>query len=58
MSESYATIRYAVSHDRVATVTLDRPEMLNAFDRTRTDAPIGMAEVDRDALPRRAPRLW
>jgi len=29
----FETITYAVSDDRVATVTLNRPEVLNAFDR-------------------------
>jgi len=33
MSSSYTTIRYETSADRVATITLDRPEVLNAFDR-------------------------
>jgi enoyl-CoA hydratase/carnithine racemase len=33
MSE-FTTIRYETSPDRVATITLDRPEVLNAFDRT------------------------
>ncbi len=32
-SNDYQTIRYEVSDDRVATITLDRPEALNAFDR-------------------------
>jgi enoyl-CoA hydratase/carnithine racemase len=30
----FTTIRYETSADRVATITLDRPEVLNAFDRT------------------------
>ena len=29
----YATIRYETTPDHVATITLDRPEVLNAFDR-------------------------
>lgn len=29
----YSTIRYETTPDRVATITLDRPEVLNAFDR-------------------------
>jgi enoyl-CoA hydratase/carnithine racemase len=33
MSRSYETIRYETTPDRVATVTLDRPQVLNAFDR-------------------------
>lgn len=33
MSEAFQTITYAVSDDRVATITLNRPEALNAFDR-------------------------
>ena len=32
-SPSFETIRYETSPDRVATITLDRPEVLNAFDR-------------------------
>jgi enoyl-CoA hydratase/carnithine racemase len=44
MSE-YATIRYETSTDRVATITLDRPEALNAFDRR-------MCEEVRDAWRR------
>jgi enoyl-CoA hydratase/carnithine racemase len=34
MSGGYRTIRYETTPDRVATITLDRPEALNAFDRT------------------------
>jgi enoyl-CoA hydratase/carnithine racemase len=30
---NFATIRYEVAPDKVATITLDRPEVLNAFDR-------------------------
>ena len=30
---SFTTIRYETSADHVATITLDRPEVLNAFDR-------------------------
>jgi enoyl-CoA hydratase/carnithine racemase len=33
MTETYDTIIYEVSDDRVATITLNRPEVLNAFDR-------------------------
>ena len=33
MSEPFGTIRYETTPDRVATITLDRPEALNAFDR-------------------------
>ncbi len=33
MTPTYQTIRYETSADRVATITLDRPEVLNAFDR-------------------------
>jgi enoyl-CoA hydratase/carnithine racemase len=33
MSEAYTTIRYETTPDHVATITLDRPEALNAFDR-------------------------
>jgi enoyl-CoA hydratase/carnithine racemase len=33
MSGDYTTIRYETTPDRVATITLDRPEALNAFDR-------------------------
>ena len=29
----FETILYEVSEDRVATITLNRPEVLNAFDR-------------------------
>jgi enoyl-CoA hydratase/carnithine racemase len=31
--ESFTTIEYETSTDRVATITLNRPEVLNAFDR-------------------------
>jgi enoyl-CoA hydratase/carnithine racemase len=34
VSQPFETILYAVSDDRVATITLNRPEALNAFDRT------------------------
>ena len=33
MSTTYSTIRYETTPDRVATITLDRPHALNAFDR-------------------------
>jgi enoyl-CoA hydratase/carnithine racemase len=33
VTTGYTTIRYEVAPDRVATITLDRPEVLNAFDR-------------------------
>jgi enoyl-CoA hydratase/carnithine racemase len=33
MKRSYNTIGYETSADRVATITLNRPEVLNAFDR-------------------------
>jgi len=33
MNDDYTTIRFETSPDRVATITLDRPEVLNAFDR-------------------------
>jgi len=33
MSDPFATILYSVSADRVATITLNRPDVLNAFDR-------------------------
>ncbi len=42
VSTGYSTIRYETSPDKVATITLDRPEVLNAFDRT-------MCEEMRDA---------
>jgi enoyl-CoA hydratase/carnithine racemase len=45
MSEPYSTIQYETSSDRVATITLDRPEALNAFDRQ-------MCEELRDAWHR------
>ena len=31
---NFTTIRYETSDDHVATITLDRPDVLNAFDRT------------------------
>lgn len=34
MSGGFETILYEVSDDRVATITLNRPEVMNAFDRT------------------------
>lgn len=33
MSQDFETILYEVSDDRVATITLDRPEVMNAFNR-------------------------
>lgn len=33
MSADFETIQYSVSTDKVATITLNRPEALNAFDR-------------------------
>ena len=33
MTTAYSTIRYETTPDLVATITLDRPEALNAFDR-------------------------
>jgi enoyl-CoA hydratase/carnithine racemase len=42
---SYETIRYETSADHVATITLDRPDVLNAFDRR-------MCEEMRDAWRR------
>lgn len=44
MSEKpvFETIRYDTSVDRVATITLDRPEVLNAFDRQMCEE-IGIA---------------
>jgi enoyl-CoA hydratase/carnithine racemase len=33
MSESFSTIEYETSSDNVATITLNRPDVLNAFDR-------------------------
>lgn len=33
MTETFETITYEVSADRVATITLNRPEVLNAFNR-------------------------
>jgi enoyl-CoA hydratase/carnithine racemase len=42
MKGSSSTIRYETSADRVATITLDRPAVLNAFDRQ-------MCEEVRDA---------
>jgi len=45
VTNGYQTIRYQVAPDRVATITLDRPEALNAFDRQ-------MCEEMRDAWRR------
>jgi len=47
MTADYTTIRYETSPDRVATITLDRPDALNAFDRT-------MCEEIRSATARSA----
>jgi len=44
-AEEYATILYETSPDHVATITLDRPDALNAFDRQ-------MCEELRDAWRR------
>jgi len=43
--DQYQTIRYEVTPDQVATITLNRPEVLNAFDRL-------MCEELRDAWRR------
>jgi enoyl-CoA hydratase/carnithine racemase len=45
VAHEYQTIRYGVTPDRVATITLSRPEVLNAFDRQ-------MCEEMRDAWRR------
>jgi enoyl-CoA hydratase/carnithine racemase len=45
MSEPYSTIDYETTPDHVATITLDRPDALNAFDRQ-------MCEEIRDAWHR------
>jgi enoyl-CoA hydratase/carnithine racemase len=45
VSASYSTILFETSGDAVATITLDRPEVLNAFDRR-------MCEEMRDAWRR------
>jgi enoyl-CoA hydratase/carnithine racemase len=45
MTATYSTIQYERTPDRVATITLDRPEVLNAFDRQ-------MCEEVRDAWHR------
>jgi enoyl-CoA hydratase/carnithine racemase len=45
MTEPYTAIRYDRADDGVATITLDRPEVLNAFDRR-------MCEEIRDAWRR------
>jgi enoyl-CoA hydratase/carnithine racemase len=45
MSASYETLLYEVADDHVATITLNRPEVLNAFDRQ-------MCEEVRDAWSR------
>ncbi|WP_436791251.1 enoyl-CoA hydratase/isomerase family protein [Yinghuangia sp. YIM S10712] len=45
MTAAYSTIKYETTPDRVATITLHRPEALNAFDRR-------MCEEIRDAWHR------
>lgn len=45
MTAAYSTITYETTPDRVATITLQRPEVLNAFDRR-------MCEEIRDAWHR------
>ena len=45
MSADYATIRYDTSPEKVVTITLNRPDVLNAFDRQ-------MCEEVRDAWHR------
>lgn len=45
MTSDYSTIRFETTPDRVATITLDRPQALNAFDRQ-------MCEEVRDAWQR------
>jgi enoyl-CoA hydratase/carnithine racemase len=45
VTHDFRTIRYEVTPDRVATITLNRPEVLNAFDRQ-------MCEEMRDAWRR------
>jgi hypothetical protein len=60
VSETYATIRYETTPDRVATITLDRPyraAMEQGLLYTRLGNPIGMAEVQRTPPLRRTPRI-
>lgn len=50
MTADYGTIRYDVSDDHVATITLDRPEVLNAFDRQMCEeVSDAWGRVKRDA---------
>ena len=43
LAAQFSTIRYETSDDHVATITLNRPEVLNAFDRrcAKRSAPRG-----------------
>jgi enoyl-CoA hydratase/carnithine racemase len=48
VTPTYQTIRYETSGDRVATVTLDRPEVLNAFDRQMCEEVRDVWQVIKD----------
>jgi enoyl-CoA hydratase/carnithine racemase len=48
VTPAYQTIRYETSEDRVATVTLDRPEVLNAFDRQMCEEVKDVWQVIKD----------
>jgi enoyl-CoA hydratase/carnithine racemase len=47
MSAPYGTIRYETAPDRVATITLDRPQALNAFDDAAVHAVVLRAAGER-----------
>ncbi len=50
-SMSFETIRYETSPDKVATITLNRPEVLNAFDRQMCEEVRAARGISSSTIP-------